>query len=314
VFYKDQVDNTIQSLEGELFDIDIHDKESISLVNEKGVITKLMIKCIYNIMESSASNDNTVASTIAHENEGKEMRTDIEVKNDNKKIFNKTLQEASSDIKASNYNMLDNELINEAKSTSIDSKYKKERILCSLDDMNEEEWNQFVTNEQLFKTKSSYTEAHYNTEVDLDKVPIHIRKEAERIENELKKSRSKNDHINEERGIENTDCNDNEEHKYSSVHRNDCKNKKNIYLKKKMPSKPTISKRTKLFLVIGFLLLLFIAFISFRVYKIQTKRELKRLSKIETKHQKRSRNTKQYEYDNNDLEESHNIETLYTNN
>lgn len=300
-------------MEGELVNLS---KDEVFISNEKGETKNISIHSISKIIESSASNDNTVASTMAfdHEVRDKEVKIDTELK-DERRNFNKSLNEIENKVKCSKQLIEDFDLkniktIDEASELTDMEKMqhgKKEKILCSLDEMNEEEWNQFVTNEKLFKTKSSYAECHYNTEIKITEIPEHLKKEAERIESELKAEKSKCDHINEERG--NQISNENEEEKYCSVVR-DSKDSK---AKKKkatttVVNKPKAGSKKKILWIIGILILLFILFIGWRIYKIQAKRELKRMTKIEMKKEradkhpknKHKRRKQDSEYDNID--------------
>ena len=64
------------------------------------------------------------------------------------------------------------------------------------------DWNQFATNQQKFKTKTSYRESDYTTELDVSAVPEHVKRRAEQIEKDIMKGgETKNKHLLEDRGL-----------------------------------------------------------------------------------------------------------------
>jgi PAB1-binding protein PBP1 len=160
----------------------------------------------------------------------------------------------------------------------------KDKITRSLEEENLENWDQFEENRKLFKTESNYSENYYNTEIREETIPETLKIEAEKIEKELKASKSKNGHLNEERGLLNDDDYESkdDEEKYSSVMRDGNlsvssggkKMKKGGRKEVKDSSKETkrqISKKT-IFSNTGkgclLIIVLFLVFIIYRVYKI----------------------------------------------
>jgi len=91
----------------------------------------------------------------------------------------------------------------------------EEKILCSLDDLKHENWNQFEENQNLYKIESSYSEDKYNSRIDQDKITNSLKNMAQSIENSLKNNKTNNTHLNEERGI--FSDNETDENKYSNV-------------------------------------------------------------------------------------------------
>lgn len=126
-------------------------------------------------------------------------------------------------------------------------------------------WNQFEDNEKLFRVTSSYDEKVYNTEYNPDNIPENIKEYAEKIERELKMTKSKSMHLNEERGItmpcEETE--ESEELRYSSVIRKGDKSA-NAYRNKFGTKKKNSFFSTWVWISL-FILLVVIVFIGIRV-------------------------------------------------
>ena len=235
--------NDIESKDGELVN---STKDTISLLTNDRTTDIIQTKSIIKIHEQNQSNDNTVASSLnTHVNY---LKIDTELKEVTK--FNKTLDETKHKIKQ-NIESIEND-------RDLFKDRSKEKILYCLDEIEETDWNQFETNNQLFKVKSNYNENLYNAEIKEDEIPEHIRLEAEKIEKELKATKSNSNHINEERGI--ISENEENEEKYSSVIRQ--------IEKKVIKAKSSGSKTWK---VILFIIVIIIIFISYRVYKVNRK-------------------------------------------
>jgi len=203
---------------------------------------------------------NTVENSVHHPDNDITVDTEIKEVNFSKTIFTDSIDKTKKECK-------ENEYGEEIKRNNKENKsHSKEEILYSLDDLDEQNWNQFEENEKLYKVNSTYTEKQYNTEIDLQKVPEQLKKAAEQIEKELKMNKTKSTHINEERGIEAKE-DETEEARYSSVVRNsNTKNK----------TKPKIQSKKNEYSILGFscwkilliIFLIFSIFISYRIHKI----------------------------------------------
>lgn len=181
------------------------------------------------------------------------MKVDTEIKDDVNKKYNLTLNEAEEKIK-------------KAFSLQAPSNVSKQ-LLGSLDDMQEEEWNQFDLNNHLYRVNSTYSEDKYNSAIDHSKISDEVKRAAEKIEEELKMTKSKSSHLNEERGIAMSEDETNEEVKYSSVERPTKKLPKGLKISQKK-EKP--KKWKPIYIVIAAIILLVI-FVSYRIYKLSTK-------------------------------------------
>lgn len=181
------------------------------------------------------------------------MKVDTELKDDVKKKYNLSIDEAHEKIKKSF-------------SAQANTNVSKE-LLGNLDDMQEEEWNQFDLNNQLYRVNSTYSENKYNSTIDHSKIPEEIKKAAEKIEEELKMTKSKSSHLNEERGIAMPDDDNNEEAKYSSVDRPI----KRVSRTSKMPHKKDKPKRWKPIYILIAAIIILVIFVSYRIYKLSTK-------------------------------------------
>lgn len=239
---------------------------------------------------------NTVTSSV-HGGIDNDIAVDSEIKTENKsKSFKDSLEKTKELLKANEFTLDKNlpkisNFANNSKdcseTNSFSKKYlqkslknkealrdqfsnEKEEIICSLDDFQESQWNQFDDNEKLFKIKSSYSENQYNPKINFDTLPDQIKKTAEKIERELKLNKSKSTHINEERGIILSD-EENEEAKYSSVVRKSKKENKN----KQVSSFSNKNNKTTQFSLWKFLVFIgisLILFISYRLHKISQKK------------------------------------------
>lgn len=182
----------------------------------------------------------------------------------------------SNTTKTMSTNHTTNKYIN-TNNNFINNNFNKEEILCSLDDLQETNWNQFEDNSKLYKVNSTYDEKYYNTTIDESNIPENVRKAAEQIEKELKFTKSKSHHINEERGLISPN-DESEETKYSSVFRNTSKksssannNKKsniNCNISKNSKNRTDSSNKLSFTKVLGVIILLFVSFVSYRLYKI----------------------------------------------
>lgn len=236
----------------------------------KGVITDFSKNIAYKSIGNEVVEDkhkeghstlcNTVDNSVHHPDNDMAVDTEIKEINFNKAIFTDSIEKTTKELKQNEFKT------EESNYNDRKSNYQQEKILCSLDDLNEQNWNQFEENEKLYKVNSTYTEKQYNTEIDLQKVPEQLKKAAEQIEKELKMNKSKSNHINEERGMAAKEDGETEENKYSSVVRNANKNK----------AKPKTQNKKSSYEFFGFscwkiLFVLFFVltvFISYRIHKI----------------------------------------------
>lgn len=238
--------------------------------------------------ESTLSN--TVASSVYNQDndiiKDTEIKTHFSSSNDFKK-FKESLEETKNCLKANeftinnsnnsnnkHYDVNDIKISKFNSQTSKNSNYlQQEKILCKLDDIQDQNWNQFEDNQKLYKVKSSYNENKYNSEIKLEKVPEQVKNAAEQIERELKMTNSKNTHLNEERGKILNNESESEEAKYSSVIRNG--NKTSNKTKNNNKKNSNENKRSKLklvcYLLFAFVLGLSI-FVGYRLHKISSQR------------------------------------------
>lgn len=173
-----------------------------------------------------------------------------------------------SQVKSSKFNCTLTQLQEEAKKNEfirLDLNGENTKIKtykdCSLNESEDQAFNQFETNEKLFKTNSTYSNSVYNPDVEYDSVPENLKSLAEKIEKEVKSRKSTNNHINEERGLSNN-ASDSEEAKYSSVVRASTAKQLNQEFVNKSKLKSFVKN---LFII---LTIVFVAFISYRVNKI----------------------------------------------
>ena len=79
-------------------------------------------------------------------------------------------------------------------------------------------FDQFETNRQKFGLHTDFHEETYTTKLDINNVHPEILEKAERLDNELKNTKTDNRHIAEERGLAGQlEEDDDEEKKYSAV-------------------------------------------------------------------------------------------------
>lgn len=170
-------------------------------------------------------------------------------------------------IKSSKFNCTLTQIQEEAKKNEfVKSDLANEKLTKSksyknyaLNELEDSEFDQFEINQKLFKTHSTYSDNVYNPDVKYDVVPDSLKNLAEKIEKEIKGKKSHNNHVNEERGLSNN-LSDSEEAKYSSVIR------ANNTKQQDFANKSKIKNFIKNLVII--LVIVFIAFISYRVNKI----------------------------------------------
>lgn len=205
---------------------------------------------------------NTVNSSVHHPDNDMAIDTEIKEINFSKSIFTDTIEKTKYELKNNEYSINKMNKKNDKPNESIvPNNQPKEEILYSLDDLTEQNWNQFDENEKLYKVHSTYAEKYYNSEIDLLRVPEQVKKAAELIEKELKLTKSKSSHVNEERGINLEGDKENEETKYSSVLRN-----KNIKICKS--TKQNLKGGISCGKILIYLIFILILFIGYRVHKI----------------------------------------------
>ena len=230
-----------------------------------------------NNLNSKEKENSTLSNTVASSvyNQDNDIIKDTEIKthftgsNDFKK-FKESLEETKNCLKSNEFTINTSNNISKFNSNTSKNILNQEKILCKLDDIQEQNWNQFEDNQKLYKVKSSYNENKYNSEIKLEKVPEQVKNAAEQIERELKMTNSKNTHLNEERGKILNNESESEEAKYSSVIRNNKTKTKNN-------NKKNENKRSKLklvcYLLFAFVLCLSI-FVGYRLHKISSQNNL----------------------------------------
>ena len=90
-------------------------------------------------------------------------------------------------------------------------------------DDNDLNWDQFELNKKKFNVETTYDEKHYTTELNYNKIPESLKIKADIIVRDIIENTRESDflHLKEERGlVSQTEKDDDEEDKYSSVIRN----------------------------------------------------------------------------------------------